>query len=287
MKKFLLPNPTRGQMPKVILTVCKIITTKKLGLMLGRGQNQSSLHPCRVLEHGSFSLSYLYPQHQALPSTCALSMLRSELLRVSTLNTPQLWGTRETHRPYTRNVCTDIMGTSLQNYSSPHSSEKASVYLPWINVCTEFLPLNPSVSSNCWGLDLFSPFTQDEIPPNIYVRMPAWALHTRWYLFSTFLSTGQLGTWNTLPPTSLVSKAEHPGCCDEVGHLITNGCRGLWTVWPGSILQSQSCLQMTAAPADILSQTSWDTLSQSHLAKSLSNSDPQILWVKTFVVLSC
>ena len=105
------PNPTRGQIPKVILTVCKIITTKKLGLMLGRGQNQSSLHPCRMLEHGSFSLSYLYPQHQALPSTCALSMLCSELLRVSTLNKPQLWGTRKTAQ--TPGMCVRILWEHL------------------------------------------------------------------------------------------------------------------------------------------------------------------------------
>lgn len=48
---------------------------------------------------------------------------------------------------------------------------------------------------------------------------PEHCTHTDTFL-STFLSIGQLGMWDTLPPTSLVFKAEHLGHCDEA----TEGC---------------------------------------------------------------
>ena len=87
------------------------------------------------------------------------------------------------------------------------------------------------VSSNLGGLEPFSP---DEIPPNTYVGMPTWALHTHWYLFFNLLkhrTTWYLGHFaaHLLGFQSWASWSLWWG--DPLHH---SGYTGLWTVWLGS-----------------------------------------------------
>lgn len=63
---------------------------------------------------------------------------------------------------------------------------------------------------------------------------PEHCTHTDTF-FSTFLSIGQLGTWDTLPPTSLVSKAEHLGHCDDSSQWLQRAVNSVTWIPSGQL----------------------------------------------------